>query len=89
MRHIPDKDENASGVSADPQVQGLVDQSHDITRRDSLTLAAPLPEAVSPGEPLSGAAEGPLSEGASPPIEGVASPQTGGFLPAPVLAKRE
>ena len=59
--HAPDNQENASGVSADPQVQELVDQICDLTRRDLLTSAAPLPEAAAPAEPLPGAVKEPLS----------------------------
>ena len=42
--NIPANHENTSGVSADPQVQGLVDQIRDLTRRDLLT-----PTVLSPG----------------------------------------
>ena len=45
--------ENASGMSADLQEQGLVDQIRDLTRRDLLMPAAPLPGAASPAEHLS------------------------------------
>ena len=41
--NIPANHENASGVSADPHVQGLVDYIHDLTRKDFLTRAAPSP----------------------------------------------
>ena len=54
--NIPVNDKNASGVSADPQMQGLVDQICDVTRRDLFTPAAPLPEAASPAKTLPGAA---------------------------------
>ena len=40
--------------TADPQVQALVDQIHDLTWRDLLTPAAPSPEATSPAEPFPG-----------------------------------
>ena len=59
--HAPANHENASGVSADPQVQELVDQIRDLTRRDLLTPAAPSPEAAAPAEPLPGAVREPLS----------------------------
>ena len=78
--------ENTSGVSTDPQVQELVDQTHDLTRRDLLTTAAPSPGAASPAELLPGAAWGPLSGGASLQGGGGASPETEGFSPAPVSA---
>ena len=84
--NISTNHENASGVSADPQVQGLFDQIRDLIRKDLLTPASHFPEAVSPAEPLPGAAEGPSSGGASPPSGGGASPETGGLFPAPVLA---
>ena len=68
--------ENASGVSVDPQVQELVDQIRDLTRRDFLTPAAPSPGAASPAESLYGAVREPLSGRASPPSEGGASQET-------------
>ena len=52
--NAPASHENASGVSADPQVQELVDQIRDLTRRDLLTPGAPSPGAASPAEPLPG-----------------------------------
>ena len=83
---IPANHENASGVSADSQVQKLVDQIHDFTRRDLLTPAAPSPGAASPAEPLPGAVKETLSRGASPPSGGGASQETGGLSPAPMPA---
>ena len=77
--------ENASGVSRDPQVQWLVNQIRDLTRRDLLTPAAPLPGAVSTSEPLPGAVTEPLSGGTSPPSGG-ASQETKELSPAPVPA---
>ena len=74
--NIPANHENASGVSAHPQVQELVDQICDLTRRYLLTPAAPSPEASSPAEPLSGKVREPLSGVASPPSGGRASPET-------------
>ena len=84
--NAPANHENASRVSADPQVQELVDQICDLTRRDLLTLAAPSPGAASPAEPLSGAVREPLSGGTSPPSEGGASQETEGLSPAPMPA---
>ena len=78
--------EIASDVSADLQVQGLVDQIHDLTRKDLRTLAAPFPGAASSAEPLPGAVREPLSGGASPPSGGGASLKIEGLLPAPVPA---
>ena len=46
--NIPAYHENASGVSADSQMQGLVDQIHDLTRKDLLTPAPPSPGTASP-----------------------------------------
>ena len=40
---IPVNHESASGVSADPQLQGFIDQIRDFTRRYLLTPVAPLP----------------------------------------------
>ena len=77
--NIPANHENASDVSADPQVQGSSDQIRDFTRRDLLTSAAPSPRAASPPEPLPGAAGG-----ASPPRG--ASPKPEGARPAPMPA---
>ena len=85
--NIPANHENASGVSADPQVQKLVDQIRDLTRRDLLTSATPLPGAASPAEPLSGAVREPLSGGASTPSGGRVSPQTEGLSPAAVRTR--
>ena len=84
--NAPANHENASGVSADPQVQELVDQIRDLTinRRDLLTPAAPLPGAASPAESLSRAVREPLSDRASPPSEGGASQETEGLSPAPI-----
>ena len=84
--NIPANHENASGVSADPHVQGLVDHIHDLTRKDFLTRAAPSSGSASPVEPLTGAEGEPLSGGAPPPSGGGASPKSGGRLPAPVSA---
>ena len=70
--------DNASGVSADPQVQGLVDHIRDLTRKDLPTSAAPLPGAVSPVEPLLRAAGEP-----SPPSGGGASGETRTFFACP------
>ena len=39
--NAPANHENASGVSADPHVQELVDQIRGLTKRDLLTPAAP------------------------------------------------
>ena len=80
---IPANHENASGVSADPQVRRLVDQIHDLIRRELLTPSAPSPGAVSPEERLPGAAGGPSSGGASPPSGQGASAKTGGLSPSP------
>ena len=80
--NAPANHENASGVSAYPQVQELVDQIHDLTRRDLLTPAAPLPGAALPAEPLPGAVREPLSGGASPPSERGASQETEELSPA-------
>ena len=77
---------NASGVSADPQVQELVDQIRDLTRRDLFTPAVPSPGAVSPAEPLPGAVREPLSGGVSSPSEGGASQETEGLSPASMPA---
>ena len=63
ISNIPVFHKNPSGVSADPQVQGLVDQIRDLTRRDLFTPAAPSPEAVSPVEPLLGAKRGAFVRG--------------------------
>ena len=84
--NAPANHENASRVSADPQVQELVDQIRDLTRRDLLTPAAPSPEAASPAEPLPGAVREPLSGGVSPPSEGGALQETEGLSPAPMPA---
>ena len=84
--NIPAHRVNASGVSADPQLQGLVYQVHYLNRRDLITPAAPSPGASSPVEPLPGAASGASSGGASPPSGGRASPGIGGIFPAPVAA---
>ena len=84
--NAPANHENASGVSADPQVQELVDQTSDLTRRDLLTPVAPSPGAASPADPLPGAVREPLSGGASPPSEGGASQGTEGLSPAPLPA---
>ena len=84
--NAPANHENASGVSADPQVQELVDQTSDLTRRDLLTPVAPSPGAASPAKPLPGAVREPLSGGASPPSEGGASQETEGLSTAPLPA---
>ena len=73
-------------MSADPQVQELVDQIHDLTGRDLLTPAALSPGAASPAEPLPGAVKEPLSRGASPSSEGGASQETDELSPAPTPA---
>ena len=83
---IPANRENASGVSADPQVQGLINQIRDLTTRDLLTPAVPLPGAASLTEPLPAAAEGTSSGGASPSSGGGVSLKTGGPSPAPMPA---
>ena len=82
--------ENTSGVSADPQVQGLVDQIRDLTRKYLLTSAVPLPGAASLVEPLPRAAGESSSEGTSPPSGEGASPQTEELLPVlvPFTARR-
>ena len=49
--NTPANHENASGVSADLQVQGLGYQIRDLTRKDLLTPAVPSPGAASPAEP--------------------------------------
>ena len=85
--NIPANHENANGVSADPQVQGLVDQFRDLIRRDLLTPAARSPGAVSTAEPLLGEVRDPLSMGVSPPSGGGVSPETRRLLPASVPAK--
>ena len=46
--NIPDNHEGASGVSVDPQVQGLVERIRDLTRKYLLTSAAPSSGAASP-----------------------------------------
>ena len=74
--NIPANNDNVSGVSADLKVQALVDQIHDLTRRDLLTPAAPLPEATSPAEPLPGAVREPLSGGTSPEVGRLSSAPT-------------
>ena len=84
--NAPAHHENASRVSADPQVQELDDQIRDLTRRDLLTPAVPSPGAASPAEPLPGAVRELLSGGASPPSEGGASQETEGLSPAPMPA---
>ena len=56
--NIPANHENASGMSADPQVHGLVDEIRDFTRRDLLMPAVSTPGAESPVEPLPEAAGG-------------------------------
>ena len=84
--NIPAGQENASGVSADPQVQELVNQICDLTRRDLLPPVATSPGAASSAKPLPGTVSEPLSGGASPPCRGGASPQIAGPLPAPVPA---
>ena len=76
--NTPTNRENACGVSTNPQVQGLVDQIHYLTRRDLLTPTTPLPGAASSAEPLPGAAGGHSFGGASP--------KRGGLSPAPMLA---
>ena len=88
--NIPANRENANGVSADPQVQELVDEIRHLTRRDFLTPGALWPGAASPAEPLPGAVREPLSRGTSPPSRGEASPKTGELSPAPmpVTARR-
>ena len=82
--NIPANHENTSSVSADPQVQGLVDQIRDLTRRD--LLAAPSPAAILPAESFPGAARGPASEGALPRSRGGASLETKELSPGPVPA---
>ena len=84
--NIPANHENVSGLSADPQVQQVVDQIRDFTKRDLLTPTAPLPRAASPAKPLTGAIREPLSREASPPSRGGASPKTGRHSPASVPA---
>ena len=71
--NAPANHENANGVSVDPQMQALVDQIFNRTRRDLLTPAAPLPGAASPAQPLPGAVREPMSGGGSPPSRGGAS----------------
>ena len=82
--NIPANRKHASGVSTDAQVQELVEQIRDLTRRGLLIPTAPSPEAVSTAEPLPGAVREPLPGEASPPSGGAASPETEGLLPAPV-----
>ena len=77
--NIPANHENASGVSADAQVQELADQSRDLTRRDLLMPAAPSPGASSPAKPLPGVVKKSLPGGASPPSGGGALPETAGL----------
>ena len=88
--NTPANPENASDVSADPQVQELVDQIRDLSRRGLLTPAAPLPVAASPAKPLSGAVREPLSGVASPPSGAGASAETERYSPVsvPATAKR-
>ena len=59
--NIPASHKNASGVSANPQGQGLVSQIHDLTWRDLLTPAAPSSGAASPAKSLPGAVGRPSS----------------------------
>ena len=73
-------------MSADPQVQELVDQIRDLTRRALHTPAGPLPRAASPAEPLRGAVRGPPSREASPPSKTRASTEIARPSPAPVSA---
>ena len=73
-------------ASTDAQVQELVDQIRDLTRRGLLTPTAPSPGAPSPAEPLPGAVRGPLSGGTSPPRGGEASQEREGLSPASVPA---
>ena len=83
--NAPANHEDAIDVSADPQVQELVNQIRDLTRRDSLTSAARSPGAASlEEESLLEAVREPLSMGASPPSGGGASQETEGFSPAPI-----
>ena len=84
--NVPANHENSSGVSADSQVQELVNQIHDLSKQDLLTPVAPSPGAASPAEPLPGAVSEPLSGGASPPSEGGASQETEGISPASMPA---
>ena len=65
--------ENASDVSTDAQVQDLVYQIRDLTRKGFLIPTVPSPGAASPAEPLPGAVREPLSAEASPPSGGAAS----------------
>ena len=81
--------DNASGVPADPQVQKLVNQTRDLTRRELLTPATPSPGAASPAQCSPGAAEEPSSGGASPPSGGGASPKIGDFRRPPFRLQRE
>ena len=67
-------------------MQGLVDQIHDLIRRDLRTLPAPFSGAASSAEPFPGAVREPLSGGASPPSGGGASLEIEGVSPAPVPA---
>ena len=73
-------------ASTDAQVQGLVGQIRDLTRRGLLTPTAPSPGAPSPAEPLPGAVREPLSGGTSPPSGGEASQEREGLSPASVPA---
>ena len=81
--NIPAYHENASGESADPQVQELADQIRDPTRRRLLTPSAPSSGAASPAEPMPGVVRNPLSEGASLPCGGGTSTETAQLSPAP------
>ena len=59
--NIPVHHENVSRVSADPQVQELVYQIRDLTKRDLITPVAPSSGVVSPAESLPRSTKEPLS----------------------------
>ena len=72
--------------NAEQIMVGIIDQIRDLTRRDLLTPAAPLPGVASPAEPLPRAVRELLSGEASSPSGGGASQETEGLSPAPVPA---
>ena len=84
--NIPANHENTSGVSTDAQVQEVVDQIRDFTRRGLLTHAASSPGAASPAEPLPEAVREPWEGGVSPLSGRGTSQKTAELSPAPVPA---